>query len=141
MIKTNIEAIREYFRECPLLVENKINIDGLPDADLEYSIDPVPATPIVKAYVDGSSLRQVVFVLASRNQYGPDVSLAIQASGFYEKLSAWLEEQNRNKQLPVLGGGRSAQSIEAQTDGYLFSTDRTTARYQIQLRMLYLYQV
>lgn len=141
MAVTNIEAIRTYFQNCPLLADNKINIDGLPDADLEYSIDIVPANPVIKSYVDGSSLRQVVFVLASRNPYGPDVSLAIQTSGFYEKLSEWLESQTRLKQLPALGEGRAAQSIEAQTDGYLYSADRTTARYQIQLRMLYLYQI
>ena len=141
MNKTNIEAIQLYFQDCPLLAGNKLNIDGLSDIDLEYAIHVVPANPIVKPYVDGSSLRQTVFILTSKNSYDRDISLTIQTSGFYEKLSKWIEEQNKSKSLPILDERKVAQSIEAQTDGYLFNTDQTMARYQIQFRMLYLYQI
>ena len=58
-------------------------------------------------------------------------------SGFYENLAAWLEQQTRTGNLPVLPDGKEAQKIEAQSTGYLFTTGPDVGKYQIQCRLQY----
>lgn len=115
----------------------KINVDFLPEAGVEYSIDTTPSTEIVRRYVDGSSIRQYLFVIRSVEDYGTDVLQNLSNSGFYEELAAWMEQQTWDGSVPQLPTGLHAQRIEAQSTGYLFSPGAKTGRYQIQCRLLY----
>lgn len=132
-----IKALREYFLDCPILEEAaKINVDFLEVDPTNYTLDGVPADPIVKMYADGGKIKQFLFVFASKEYYGPDVLQNIDNSGFYEKLSDWFEEQNEIGNLPELNNKR-ALKIETLTSGYLFGSDENSARYQLQGRLLY----
>lgn len=130
-------AIRKYFLGCPLIKNHQIRIDYLGLDSIEYTIDPVPSDPIIKKYVDGGALKQFLFVFGSRESYGPDIIESIERSGFYQKLSEWIEEQNRENNLPILSGNKKAEKIEIVTSGYLFDASEDLARYQIQLRLVY----
>jgi hypothetical protein len=141
MADTIIKALRDYFLTCPLMGKSKINVDFLPETGIEYSIDTTPATEIVKQYTDGSSIRQYLFVIRSVNDYGSDVLQNIANSGFYENLSAWLEMQSRAGNFPALPAGKTPIKIEAQSTGYLFTSDAGSGRYQIQCRIEYLQEV
>ena len=134
MATTIIKALRDYFLTCPLMGDSKINVDYLPEKGIEYSIDTTPATEIVKQYVDGSSIRQYLFVIRS----GSDVLQNIANSGFYENFSDWLEHQSKTGNFPELPDGKTPIKIEAQSTGYLFTTGPDTGKYQIQCRILYL---
>ena len=117
-------------RTCPLLDEDgKVRVNFLGDTPIEYVIEEVPAEPIVKRYVDGSSIRQVLFIFASRDD----------SSNFYENLSDWFEQQTLNGDLPVLPEGMESQKIEAISTGYALEADELekTARYQIQCKLTY----
>jgi hypothetical protein len=118
--------------------DSKINVDYLPEKGIEYSIDTTPATEIVKQYVDGSSIRQYLFVIRSVGDYGSDVLQNIANSGFYENFSDWLEHQSKTGNFPELPDGKTPIKIEAQSTGYLFTTGPDTGKYQIQCRILYL---
>lgn len=137
MSQTIIRSLWDFFLTCPLMGNSKINVDFLPEKGVEYSIDTTPATEIVKQYVDGSSIRQYLFVIRSVEEYGPDVLQNLSNSGFYEDLSAWLEEQTRAGNFPILPEGKTPQKIEAQSTGYLFTTGPDTGKYQIQCRLQY----
>lgn len=137
MSQTIIRSLWDFFLTCPLMGNSKINVDFLPEKGVEYSIDTTPATEIVKQYVDGSSIRQYLFVIRSVEEYGPDVLQNLSNSGFYEDLSAWLEEQTRTGNFPILPEGKVPQKIEAQSTGYLFTTGPDTGKYQIQCRLQY----
>jgi len=137
MADTIIQALRDYFLTCPLMGDSKINVDFLPEKGVEYSIDTTPATEIIKRYVGGASQRQYLFVIRSVNDYGPGVLQNIANSGFYENLAAWLETQTAARNFPSLPAGKRPQKIEAQSTGYLFTSDAGTGRYQIQCRILY----
>lgn len=141
MADTIIQSLRDYFLACPLMDDNKINVDYLPEAGIEYSIDTTPATEIIKEYTDGGSLRQYLFVIRSVNDYGSDVLQNIANSGFYEKLSEWMEQNTKTGLLPQLPAGKTAQIIQAQSTGYLFTTSAAAGRYQIQCRLQYLQEV
>lgn len=133
-----IEAIRTYFLGCPLIEDDKkINVDYLGIEAVEYTIDPTPTPPIVKEYVDGSSIRQYTFVFASREYYGANTLVNIENSGFYEKLSSWVEEQNAKEKLPILGDEKESMEMSISTPGYLFDATEDRARYQIQMTLKY----
>lgn len=133
--KSIIEALREYFCQCPLLKEGKIGVDYLGPLATEYSINPEACTPIVKQYTDGGSLRQYQFSFMSVEYYSSDALLNIENSGFYEAFADWVEQQDNNAVLPTVDG---IQSIEVLSSAYLFAADEKTARYLIQCRITYL---
>lgn len=132
-----IQSLYDYFIDCPLTKNNIINVDYLGIKPLEYTIDSIPVEPIVTQYADGGALKQYVFVFASRELYGEDILNNIANSGFYQHFSEWVEEQSDNGNLPVLTGGKVAQSLEATTQGYAMETNIDSARYQIQMRLTY----
>lgn len=133
--KSIIEALREYFCQCPLLKEGKIGVDYLGALATEYSVNPEACTPIVKQYIDGGSLRQYQFSFMSVEYYSSDALLNIENSGFYEAFADWVEQQNEIGNLPDVQG---IQSIEVLSSAYLFTADEQTARYLIQCRITYL---
>lgn len=133
-----IKEIREYFLSSPILDElSKINVDFLGTDPQEYTIDGQVFDPVVKKYVDGGALKQCVFAFGSREYYGADTIQNIENSGFYERFSNWIEEQNNIGNLPMLAGNKEAKSIEVLTSGYLFDSSEDNARYQIQMRLTY----
>ena len=135
---TIIESIREYISGCPLLKNGVLlNVDRLGDTEIEYTVDGEITNPILRRYTDGSSLRQFNFVFASREKYGADTLQNIANSGFYEDFADWIETQSNAGNLPELDEYRVPQYIEVQSDSYIFDTDDSTARYQIQLNFVY----
>ena len=133
------QGLHDYFRACPLIDrKNRLNFNSLGAKPTEYSIDDEgPENPVIKTYVDGGSLRFRTFSLATRAVYGEDERVNISNSGTYEQLRAWVEEQNRLRRFPQMDEGQMPHRLEALTDGYLYTTDTNTARYQIQLRLTY----
>lgn len=134
-----IKALRDYISQCPYLYEfNKgINIDYLDNDSTTYSIEEVPCEPIIKQYINGDTKRQYDFIFASRESYGADVFQNIENSGFYEDFSSWIEEESSKGNLPSLEGNRESLEIKVSTTGYAFQTDDNSARYQIQLKLIY----
>ncbi len=133
-----IESIRNFIAGCPLLKDNTILcVDRLGDTEIEYTIDSEMTEPILRKYVDGSSLRQFNFVFASREKYGSDTLQNIANSGFYEDFADWIEKQSNSGNLPELDEYRTPQYIEVLSGGYVFDTTDSTARYQIPLRFVY----
>lgn len=130
-----MESVRAFIRTYPPLAGNKLNVDFLPADARSYSVEAIPANDIVRTYLDGSTVRQFLFVLASRESYGGEVLQQLDNLGFYEAFSQWLNQQNLKKNFPVLDDGKTVTKIEATTPGYALSTEEGKARYQIQCRM------
>lgn len=136
---TVIESVRNFIQTCPYLPEfsQAVGLDYLDESLRSYMVEVVPVTPIVKRYTNGDTVRQLVFVFASRQYYGPDVIEQIENSAFYEHFAEWLSECTFSKELPQLDMGKEAKKIEATTTGYVFNADLGIAQYQIQCRFLY----
>mgnify|MGYP007012479988 CR=1 FL=1 len=132
-----IQSVVNYVTACPLLSEGYMRVDNLGPDPVEYGIAVLPGSPIVKKYIDGSSIRQYLFAVTSREYYSIDMLANIANSEFYEDLADWFEEQNAAKSFPDFGTGKTVQRIELVTSGYLYSTDRKTARYQLEVRIIY----
>ncbi|MBW8383958.1 MAG: hypothetical protein K0M69_15745 [Youngiibacter sp.] len=133
-----IEALRDYFLSCSLLaVTDLINVDYLGPVPNQYTIDIVPAQPVIKRYTDGGTLKQTVFILASTEWYSSDTVQNMANLAFYEDLEAWIKEKNNARELPILTGNKRAEAVEILTSGYIFDSTEDNARYQIQLRLVY----
>ena len=139
---TIIENIRNFIKECPYLEEFegavRIGVDYLDKETTTYSIEKVPCNPIIKKYVDGSCKKQELFIFSSRESYGQDVFNNLENINFYEKFAEWIEEMNIKGELPFLDNKKEAEKIDVISNGYAFSTDVDKARYQIQLRLIYI---
>ena len=133
-----IESIRDFIAGCPLLKNGVLlNVDRLGATEIEYTVDGEITNPVLRQYTDGSSLRQFEFVFASRERYGADTLQNIANSGFYEDFADWIESQSNVGNLPKLDKYRVPQYIEVLSGGYVFDSDDSIARYQIQLKFVY----
>lgn len=136
-----IEAVRSFIQDnCSFLEEFDtlfpiVNLDKLEEKTPSYSIESVPSEPVVKRYMDGSSVRKLTFYLCSRNLYGMNEN--VDTSEFYERFSEWLEDCNTNKTLPELRDGKRALKFIANTDGYANDAEATYVQYQIQCELRY----
>ena len=115
---------------------------GVPDSSGKSSgipsltMEGIPTDPIYQKYTDGDCIRQFLFLFASRECYSADVNQCIENLAFYETFEAWIRKNNEDGRLPELEGC-DAISLEVLTGGYAFDVDTNTARYQMQLRLLY----
>lgn len=137
MKKPIIECVRSYILDFPELKNGCFLVDFLGNQPVEYVVETVPCDPIFKKYTDGSCMKQFLFMFASREFYNEDVSRCLENNMFYERFADWITERNFNGILPHLGDERCPVSVEVLTRAYAFDADTNTARYQIQLRLLY----
>ena len=134
---TIIESVRNYIKTFPGVTGERLNVDFLPEDAQKYAIEVVPSQSVVKWFVDGSSTRQFIFIMASRMFYGREIRQQIDNLGFFESFEEWIDSNSRSGVLPVLSGGREAKKIAVTTSGYVFMPGEDTARYQIQCRLEY----
>lgn len=132
-----IDGIKEFFEGCPLLENGRINVNYLGKNAAEYSIESVPAEPVVRRYVDGGELRQYAFVFASREFYDENELQNMDTARFYEELCGWIEQQSKNALLPRLGAGLTSEKMEVTATGYIYSAKAAAARFQLQGRLIY----
>lgn len=132
-----IEALHTFVNGYEPLQNNRINVDFLPEKAKEYSLEAVPCTEWVRAYVDGSGIKQFLFNLCSRELLDETLRTQMDNLGFYEAFSEWLRRQTLAGRLPDLGSGRRAARLEATSSGYVFDQGANTARYQIQCKLTY----
>ena len=129
-----IDYIRSLLRTCPLLENERINVDFLDAQNGSYSVNTSPAAPIVKRFIDGSSIRQYVFTFSSAELYGEEIRQNLENAGFWEDFMEWIESATLPQSLET---GQEPQKIEVLSSGYAFMTDADSARYQIECRLLY----
>lgn len=132
-----IQSVTDFMKTCPELKDGYFRVDSLGNRPTEYTIESMPCEPWIDRYVNGGGIKQYLFALGSREYYAVDSMQNIENLSFYENLCEWLEECNDSGTLPVLDEGLVPEEIEVASTGYLYSADGKTARYQIQLRLIY----
>ncbi len=132
-----IDSVAQYFKACPFLQSGSINANFLGEKTVEYSIVNVGGNPVIGRYADGGSLRVFRFIFASRQPYGRERAQNFENSRFYERLTAWIEQQDAAGILPQLEEGLEPLRIEVVTDAYLTEHTAGDARYQIACRLIY----
>lgn len=107
------------------------NIEG-------YSIEVMPIEPILKRYVNSNDTKQHAFIFTSKEGQSEDVIKRIYNSGFYEKFSKWIEENNDKGIFPKLENGLEPLEVEVTSTAYALSVSQEMAKFQIKLRLKYL---
>ena len=130
-----VEKIRKYLIENEIVDEEcRVNVDFLGENPTEFAIIPIAVNPILKKYIDGSSLRQYQFQLISCSYYGADVLQNMANSKFYEELYDKIESFNDEGVLPDIKG---IESIECLNNGAILDATVNAARYSIQMKITY----
>ena len=101
-----IEGIRDFLLACPLFEGKKINIDFLGENTNEFAVFSSGENTTVKKYASGDEIKQFAFDIRTRRQYEKNAKVNIETNNFFEKLSDWIEKQNRSGNLPDLGEGK-----------------------------------
>lgn len=133
-----IEALRDYIgrMNCMSTYTTAINVNYLDSVVDSFSIEEVPAVPIIKKYVNGKAKRQFQFVFSSREPYSNEILQNIENSSFYEDFANEIEAKNNADDLPVVDGIESS-SIEVTSSAYTVSTEEDTSMYQVNLNFKY----
>ena len=104
---------------------------------VEYALESAITSPVVRTYVDGSSIRQYQFNFNSREAYSMDRIMAIRNESFYEDFCNWVEKQNVSGNLPEMPEGCEAQALTVLAPGFMLDATMENAFYQIQLQLKY----
>ncbi|MBN1535944.1 MAG: hypothetical protein JW908_04370 [Anaerolineales bacterium] len=133
-----ISAIQTYIKAYTSLKSGApVWVDYLGSSPVEYSIVPLPGTRVLESYITGATLRVYPFAFQSMESTADDLE-RLGTQGFFEAFADWLEQQTENGDLPILGAGQTADSIEAAGWGYLFQQGESeTGVYQIQCALQY----
>lgn len=137
MVNSIIEGLSDYFLKCPLLKDGVFRVNALGSEPVEYELESAITSPVIKTYIDGSSVRQYQFNFNSRESYSMDRILAIQNESFYEDLCNWVEEQSKSGNLPEMPEGCEAQAITVLAPGFMLDATMESAFYQVQLQLQY----
>lgn len=131
-----IDSVRSYIMTFDGLKDGMFSVNYLGADPVEYCVEAVPCDPIYQRYTDGDCLRQFLFLFASREYFSADEVLNSANAEFYEAFENWIYENNDSGILPDLDG-HEAVSIEVLTSEYAIGANENTARYQVQLRLIY----
>ena len=140
-MQQTVDALRNWFRECPLLESgNRFGVDHLNADPTEYAIYMSPSNLQTGVDITGDvyvkSVQEQSFVFASREPHPSDVLQALANHGFYDGVINWIIAQNKNKNFPEIEEG-TVISIMPSTTQYLFEAGANSGRYQISCKLKY----
>lgn len=137
MVNSIMEGLTAYFFKCPLLKDGVFRVNALGSDPVEYALESAITSPVLRKYIDGSSIRQYQFNFNSREAYSMDRIMAIQNESFYEDLCNWVEEQSVSGNLPEMPKGCEAQALTVLAPGFMLDASMENAFYQVQLQLKY----
>ena len=140
-MQQTVDALRSWFRECPLLLKgNRFGIDSLSADPTEYAIYMSPSSLASFVDITGKvcvkSVQELSFVFASREKHPSDVLQALANHGFYDGVINWIIQQNKLKNFPEIADG-AVISIMPSLTQYLFEAGANSGRYQISCKLKY----
>jgi len=132
-----ISSVRNYLLTYSGMANALIHVDALGSKPTEYAVIPLPGARIVEEYLNGESKREFPFLIQSVESTADELE-RIENSGFYEALAEWFETQTDAGSLPTLGAGKTAESIEAMSWGFVYEqSESSTGIYQITCKLVY----
>lgn len=140
-MQQTVDALRDWFRECPLLLKgNRFGIDYLSADPTEYAIYMSPSSLATGVDITGEVFVKTVqeqnFIFASREKHSSDVLQALANHGFYDGVISWIIQQNKDKNFPEIADGTVISVMPSLTQ-YLFEAGANSGRYQISCKMKY----
>ena len=136
-MKSIMDSVSEYLSECPLLDPKlPVYLDYVDDKDC-YCVGTVPNTPYRKDVL-GNRIYTVTFQFAYRTAISNEEERGKNVE-FLEKFCRWVDEQNEQRNFPVLAANQTGQSLKVIETGCLdeAAEDGVTGVYLTQLQFIY----
>jgi hypothetical protein len=134
---TVIQALQTFLKTFSAFTNKNVFVNKLDNQPIEYSIVPLPGAQIVEESITGKRTLAYPFALQTTRYTADDVD-RVANSGFFEEFAAWLRGKTNADQMPNLGTGLKAESIEATDRGSLFEQGESeTGIYQITCMLIY----
>jgi hypothetical protein len=132
-----IASVHNYLLTYSGMANALIHVDALGSKPTEYAVIPLPGARITRKYLHGGSEREFPFLIQSVESTADELE-RIENSGFYESLAEWFETQTEAEILPILGAGKTAESIQAESWGFVYEQGASaTGIYQITCKLVY----
>lgn len=112
----------------------QVNVDYLSSNVDNYSIDKIPTSSVVEAWITGDELHRDVYNFRSRMNYSADTISNIENIGFFELFEKKIFDKNWAKQLPDIEG---IQSIRCLNCASVRMANTNTAEFSIQIQIEY----
>lgn len=141
MAVNNIESLRTWFRECPVISKTvHFRADFLSPSPTEYALFSVPSSLAYHENILGEEVLEDIqsqnFIFSSKEFYGADTKQNIANLGFYQAVTNWILEKNARREFPEWDGG-VVKSIVPTLTAYPAQVGSSAAKYQIQIRVTY----
>lgn len=119
-----------------LLTDNKyqINANMLSNELNNYSLDKIPTSSTVEAWITGTRICRDVYSFRSRVGYSQDTINNLINVGFFEIFEKLISSNNEKGILPNIEG---IQSIQCLNCGSMTNANTNTAEFDIQLQIEY----
>lgn len=119
------------------LVTNKkyqINANMLSNEPNNYSLDKIPTSSTVEAWITGTKICRDVYSFRSRVGYSQDTIENLINVGFFEIFEKLISSNNEKGILPSIEG---IQSIQCLNCGSMNNANTNTAEFDIQIQITY----
>lgn len=128
-----LEEVLKLLKSCPLLSAVPVTAELLREGPDAVSVQTVSEQPIVQRYADGSSLRQLVFIVALRQRPGED--LGKEGEALLTDLGVWLEACDAASL--ALKGNAVPQRFEVLESAAAAGNTLGSFRYEMKCRLIY----
>ena len=133
-----ITKLRTYLLSIiDILVTNKkyqINANMLSNEPNNYSLDKIPTSSTVEAWITGTKVCRDVYSFRSRVGYSQDTIENLINVGFFEIFEKLISSNNEKGILPNIEG---IQSIQCLNCGSMNNANTNTAEFDIQIQITY----
>lgn len=133
-----ITKLRTYLLSIiDVLVTNKkyqINANMLSNEPNNYSLDKIPTSSTVEAWIIGDKICRDVYSFRSRVGYSQDTIENLINVGFFEIFEKLISSNNEKGILPNIEG---IQSIQCLNCGSMNNANTNTAEFDIQIQITY----
>lgn len=133
-----ITKLRTYLLSIiDVLVTNKkyqINANMLSNEPNNYSLDKIPTSSTVEAWITGTKICRDVYSFRSRVGYSQDTIENLINVGFFEIFEKLISSNNEKGILPDIEG---IQSIQCLNCGSMNNANTNTAEFDIQIQITY----
>lgn len=137
---TSIEAMRQWFRTCPLLSNSRVGVNYIGEKPTSFAVIASPSSILTHENVLGedvpNELQQLNFTFAATDSYGADIAVNASVQKLYDDIVQWILDQNAAKNLPEIDLGK-VRSITPTLTAYPSQVGADTAVYRIQLKLIY----
>ena len=133
-----ITKLRTYLLSIiDVLVTNKkyqINANMLSNEPNNYSLDKIPTSSTVEAWITGTKICRDVYSFRSRVGYSQDTIENLINVGLFEIFEKLISSNNEKGILPNIEG---IQSIQCLNCGSMNNANTNTAEFDIQIQITY----